>query len=43
MAFLQAFSELSRRINRLLAVPIDERDRQALAQRLREIGSTASQ
>ena len=41
-AFLKAFTELSTRINLMLALPIDKLDRQALTGKLRDIGSTAS-
>jgi arsenate reductase len=39
-AFLKAFTELSTRINLMLALPIDKLDRQALAGRLQEIGKS---
>ena len=39
-AFLKAFSELSTRINLLLALPLDKLDRHALTHRLREIGKS---
>lgn len=42
-AFLKAFTELSARINLLLALPLDKLDRQALTHRLKEIGKTGSQ
>lgn len=38
-AFLKAFTELSARIDRMLALPFEKLDRQALAARLREIGA----
>ena len=41
-AFLKAFTELSTRINLMLALPIEKLDRQALAARLRDIGRTPS-
>lgn len=41
-AFLKAFSELSSRINLLLALPLDKLDRHALKSRLDEIGQSAS-
>lgn len=37
-AFLKAFTELSSRINLLLALPMEKLDRQALAGKLQEIG-----
>ena len=37
-AFLRAFTELSARINLLLALPVDKLDRRALKSRLDEIG-----
>lgn len=37
-AFLKAFTELSTRINLMLALPMHELDRQALAGRLKDIG-----
>jgi len=39
-AFLKAFTVLSGRINRLLALPLDKGSRQALKARLDEIGSS---
>ena len=39
-AFLRAFTELSARINLLLALPIEKLDRIALQRKLREIGKT---
>jgi arsenate reductase len=39
-AFLKAFTELSTRINLMLALPMDKLDRQALAGRLKEIGKS---
>jgi arsenate reductase (thioredoxin) len=36
--FLRAFSELSTRINLMLALPMDKLDRRALTQRLKDIG-----
>lgn len=41
-AFLKAFTELSTRINLMLALPIGKLDRQALAGRLKDIGSGAA-
>ena len=41
-AFVKAFTELSTRINLLLALPIDKLDRQALRHRLDEIGKTSA-
>jgi protein-tyrosine-phosphatase len=41
-AFLKAFTELSTRINLMLALPMDKLDRQALTGKLREIGKTGS-
>ena len=41
-AFLKAFTELSTRINLMLALPMEKLDRQALTGKLRDIGSTAS-
>jgi protein-tyrosine-phosphatase len=41
-AFLRAFTELSTRINVLLALPIEKLDRHALKSRLDEIGSSAN-
>jgi protein-tyrosine-phosphatase len=41
-AFLKAFTELSTRINLMLALPLDKLDRQALTGKLREIGKTGS-
>ena len=41
-AFLKAFTELSTRINLMLALPIEKLDRQALAGKLRDIGRTGS-
>jgi arsenate reductase len=38
-AFLRAFTELSTRINLLLALPIDKLDRLALTERLEQIGA----
>lgn len=37
-AFLKAFTELSTRINLMLALPIEKLDRQALTRRLKDIG-----
>ena len=42
-AFLRAFTELSTRINLLLALPIDKLDRLAMKRRLDEIGKTGSE
>jgi arsenate reductase len=42
-AFLRAFSELSTRINLLLALPVDKLDRLTLKRRLDEIGRTGSE
>jgi arsenate reductase len=39
-AFLKAFTELSTRINLMLALPMEKLDRQALAGRLQEIGKS---
>jgi hypothetical protein len=39
-AFVRAFTELTARINLLLALPIDKLDRLALKRRLDEIGQT---
>jgi len=39
-AFLKAFTELSTRINLMRALPMDKLDRQALAGKLRDIGSS---
>jgi arsenate reductase len=39
-AFLKAFTELSTRINLMLALPMEKLDRQALTGKLREIGRT---
>ena len=39
-AFLKAFTELSTRINLMLALPMDKLDRQALTGRLKEIGKS---
>jgi arsenate reductase len=39
-AFLTAFTELTTRINLMLALPMDKLDRQALAGRLKEIGKS---
>jgi arsenate reductase len=39
-AFLKAFTELSTRINLMLALPIDKLDRQALTGSLRQIGKS---
>ena len=41
-AFLRAFTELSTRINLLLALPIDKLDRLALKPKLDEIGKTGT-
>ena len=41
-AFLKAFTELSTRINRLLALPVEELDRQAFKKKLDDIGKTGS-
>lgn len=41
-AFLRAFTELSARINLLLALPIDKLDRLTLKRRLDEIGKSGS-
>ena len=41
-AFLKAFTELSTRINLMLAVPMEKLDRQALTGTLRDIGRTPS-
>ena len=42
-AFLRAFSELSTRINLLLALPVDKLDRLTLKRRLDEIGKTRTE
>ena len=42
-AFLRAFTELSARINLMLALPIEKLDRLTLKRRLDEIGQTATQ
>lgn len=42
-AFLRAFTELSARINLLLALPIEKLDRLALKRRLDEIGRTGTE
>lgn len=39
-AFLEAFTELSTRINLMLALPMDKLDRQALTGKLKEIGKS---
>jgi arsenate reductase len=39
-AFLKAFTELSTRINLMLALPMDKLDRQALTGKLKEIGKS---
>ncbi len=39
-AFLKAFTELSTRIDLMLALPIAKLDRQALAGKLKEIGKS---
>jgi arsenate reductase len=39
-AFLKAFTELSTRINLMLALPIEKLDRRALAGKLKEIGKS---
>ena len=39
-AFLKAFTELSTRINLMLALPIEKLDRQALTGKLRQIGKS---
>jgi arsenate reductase len=39
-AFLKAFTELSTRINLMLALPMDKLDRQALTGKLRDIGKS---
>lgn len=41
-AFLRAFTELSTRINLLLALPLDKLDRLTLKRKLEEIGKAAS-
>ena len=41
-AFLKAFTELSTRINLMLALPMEKLDRQALTGTLRDIGRTPS-
>lgn len=41
-AFLKAFTELSTRINLMLALPLKKLDRQALTGKLKEIGKTGS-
>ena len=41
-AFLKAFTELSTRINLMLALPMEKLDRQALTGKLRDIGRTPS-
>jgi arsenate reductase (thioredoxin) len=40
-AFLKAFSELSTRINLLLALPVEKLERQALQRKLQQIGKTS--
>ena len=42
-AFLRAFTELSARINSLLALPLDKLDRLALKRALDDIGRTGMQ
>ena len=42
-AFLRAFSELSTRINLLLALPVDKLDRLTLKRRLEEIGRSGTE
>jgi arsenate reductase (thioredoxin) len=42
-AFLRAFTELSTRINLLLALPVDKLDRLTLKRKLDEIGTAAGQ
>ena len=42
-AFLRAFTELTARINLLLALPVEKLDRITLQSRLREIGKTEEQ
>jgi len=42
-AFLRAFTELTARINLLLALPVEKLDRITLQSRLREIGKTEQQ
>jgi arsenate reductase (thioredoxin) len=42
-AFLRAFTELSARINLLLALPVEKLDRMTLQSRLREIGRTGQE
>jgi arsenate reductase len=42
-AFLRAFTELSARINLLLALPVEKLDRITLQSRLREIGRTGQE
>jgi arsenate reductase len=42
-AFLRAFTELSTRINLLLALPLEKLDRLTLTRKLDEIGETASE
>jgi arsenate reductase (thioredoxin) len=42
-AFLRAFSELSTRINLLLALPLDKLDRLTLKRKLDEIGKTGTE
>ena len=42
-AFLRAFSELSTRINLLLALPMDKLDRPALKRKLDEIGKSGTE
>lgn len=39
-AFLKAFTELSTRVNLMLALPMDKLDRQALTGKLRDIGKS---
>jgi arsenate reductase len=39
-AFLKAFTELSTRINLMLALPMDKLDRQALTGKLKDIGKS---
>ena len=42
-AFLRAFTELSARINLLLALPLDKLDRLALQRKLEQIGKARTQ
>jgi arsenate reductase len=42
-AFLRAFTELTARINLLLALPMEKLDRLTLKRKLEEIGKTGSE